>query len=146
MSLSLLVVDTHTESRKIWRYLQLLMISLSDFLGDIPWMLVHYFQIVLISCMSVSLFVCLLLYQNYTKPYLRFCMRYLSEIFWRHSWDAGTLFPKNSKFLVCLSVCLFAYFLTKFRQGDISSSGWDIFLKFFGDISGMLAGQFQMIL
>ena len=43
-------------------------------------------------------------------------MRYLSEIFWRHSWGLGTLFPNNSEFLVCFSVCLFAYFYTEIIQ------------------------------
>ena len=37
-------------------------------------------------------------------------------------------------------------FLIKIRQRDISSSGWDIFLKFFGDIPGMLVHHFQIIL
>ena len=70
--------------------------------------------------MSVSLLVGLLPYWNYTKEgYLKFWMRNLSEIFWIHSWDVGTLFPNNLEFNVCLSV-LFAYFLTKLRQRYIS--------------------------
>ena len=40
-------------------------------------------------------------------------MRYLSEIFWRHSWDVCTLVPIDSEILVCLSVYYLAYFLTK---------------------------------
>ena len=36
--------------------------------------------------------------------YLQFWIRYLSEIFWRHSWDVGTLVQNNSEFFVCLSV------------------------------------------
>ena len=43
-------------------------------------------------------------------------MRYLSEILWRHSREVVTPFPKNSEFLVCLSVCQLAYFLTEIRQ------------------------------
>ena len=43
-------------------------------------------------------------------------MRNLSEIFWRHSWDVCTQVPNNSEFLVCLSVCQLAYFLTEIRQ------------------------------
>ena len=73
-------------------------------------------------------------------------MRYLSDFFWRYSWDVGTLATNDSEFHVCLSVCLFAYFLTKIRQRHISGSGWDIFLKFFGDIPGMLVHYFQIIL
>ena len=71
-------------------------------------------------------------------------MRYLSEIFWRHSWDVRTLFPNESEFHVCLSVCLFAYFLTKIRQRHISGSGWDICLKFFGDIPEIFVQFFQI--
>ena len=43
-------------------------------------------------------------------------MRYLSEISWRHSQDFDTLFPNNSEFFLCLSVCQLAYFLTEIRQ------------------------------
>ena len=78
--------------------------------------------------------------------YPPFWVGYLSEFFWRHYWDDGTPFQNNSEFLVCLSVCLSAYFLTKLRQRDISSSGWDIFLKVFGDILKMLVHWFQIIL
>ena len=49
-----------------------------------------------ISCMSVSLFVCLLPYWNKTKGYLQFWRRYLSGIFWRPSWGVGTLDQNNS--------------------------------------------------
>ena len=73
-------------------------------------------------------------------------MRYLSDFFWRYSWDVGTLATNDSEFHVCLSVCLFAYFLTKIRQRHISGSGWDIFLKFFGDIPEMLVHWFQIVL
>ena len=108
-----------------------------------------------ISCMSVSLAVCLIPYQNQIKGYIQFWMRYLFGIFWRHSWDVGTLVPSiydfflrysqdvgtlatnDSEFHVCLSVCLFAYFFTKIRQRDISSSEWDISLDFYGDIPKM---------
>ena len=43
-------------------------------------------------------------------------MRYLSEIFWRHSWDVCKLVPNNSGIHVCLSVCQLAYFLTETIQ------------------------------
>ena len=46
---------------------------------------------------------------------------------------------------VCKSVSWLTSLLKLYKYRDISSSGWDIFLKFFGDISGMLAGQFQII-
>ena len=67
--------------------------------------------------MSVSLLVGLLPSWNYTdKRYLQFWIRYLSEFFWRHSWDVGTLVPNNSEFIVCLSVCYLAHFLTEITQ------------------------------
>ena len=67
------------------------------FFGDIPGMLVHYFQIIL----------------NFL---------YVSQ-----------------------SVCLLTFILKLYKCRDIYSSGWDIFLKFFGDIPGMLVHQFQII-
>merc|ERR1711954_607792 len=48
--------------------------------------------------------------------YLQFWKKYLSQIFWRHSWDVGTLIPNNFEIVVCLSVCYLAYFLTEIRQ------------------------------
>ena len=42
-------------------------------------------------------------------------MRYLSEIFLRHSQDISGLFTDHFEFLVCLSVCQLAYFLTEIR-------------------------------
>ena len=48
--------------------------------------------------------------------YLQFCMKYLSEFFWMHSWDDCTLVPNNSESLVCLSVCYLAYCLTEITQ------------------------------
>ena len=55
------------------------------------------------------------------QGYLQFQMRYLSEIFWRHSQDVSTLVPNNSEFLLCLSVRLLAYFLPEIRliQGNL---------------------------
>ena len=76
-----------TEMRHIKGYLKLWIRYLSS-------MLVHQFQTNLnfsYICHSVSqltsvcLFVCLLPYQTQPKGYLQFRMRYLSEIFWRHS-------------------------------------------------------------
>ena len=67
-------------------------------------------------------------------------MSYLSENFWRHSLDVGTLFPNNSEFLyVCQSVSWLTLLLKLDKYRDTSSSGRDIFLKVSGDIPGMLA-------
>ena len=105
------------------------------FFGDIPEMLVHWFQIILIFCMSISLAVGILPYKyrniSCSGPDVNL-------IFGRYSWDVGTLATNDSEFHVCLSVCLFAYILTKIRQRDIFTSGWYIFLEFFGDIPEML--------
>ena len=80
------------------------------------------------------------------QGYLQFQIRYFSEIFWRHPWDAGTLFPNNSEFLVCLTVCWFAYFLTKLRQREMSSTVCYIDLKLFGGFLGMFLHYIQIIL
>ena len=66
--------------------------------------------------------------------------------FWKYSWDVGTLATNDSEFNVCLLVCLFAYFLTKIIQRDISGSRWDIFLEFFGGIPGMFLHLNQITL
>ena len=59
-----------------------------------------------IVCMSVSLLVGLLPYWfRLIYRYLGFWMRYLSEIFLRHSQDISGLFTDHFEFLVCLSVC-----------------------------------------
>ena len=74
-------------------------------------------------------------------------MRYLSEFSWRYSWDTSGLFQHYFDFLyVCQSVSWHTSLLKLNKYGDISCSGWDIFLKIFGDISGMLAHQFQIIM
>ena len=43
-------------------------------------------------------------------------MRYLTKFFWRHSLGVGTLVPNVSEFLVCLSVCQLADYLTEITQ------------------------------
>ena len=68
------------------------------FFGDIPMMLLHHFQIILI-------FLC-----------------------------------------VCQSVIWLTFLLKLHKYWDISSSGWYIFLKPFGDIPGMILHLFQTIL
>ena len=77
--------------------------------------------------MSVSLFIASLPYwYSVNIRYLQFWMSYLSQIFWRHSWDVCTLILNNFKFLVCLSVCSLPDFLTKiWLTLDIFSSGWN---------------------
>ena len=79
--------------------------------------------------------------------YLQIWIRYLSEIFWRHSWDVCTLVSNNSEFLyVCQSVCWLTLLLKFDKYRDISSSVRAIFLKFSGHIPGMFLHLFQIIL
>ena len=47
---------------------------------------------------------------------------------------------------VCQTVSWLTSLLKLNKYRDISSSGWDILLKFFGDIPGMLVHYFQIIL
>ena len=47
---------------------------------------------------------------------------------------------------VCRSVSWLAFLLKLDKYRDISSSVWDIFLKFFGGIPGMFVHLFQIIL
>ena len=75
-----------------------------------------FFQIIWIFCMSFSLLVGFFLTKiRLIQGYLQFWMRYLSEIFWRLSWNVCTLHPNNFEFLVCLSVFQLAYYLTEIR-------------------------------
>ena len=87
------------------------------FVGDISGLLVHQFQIILNFSYVVSLLVDYFLTETrQIQGYIQFWIRSLFEIFWKHSYDVGTLIPNNSEFLVCLSVCQLAYFLTETRQ------------------------------
>ena len=74
-------------------------------------------------------------------------MSYFSEISQRHYCDVGTLFPNNSEFLVCLSFCQLAYFLTEIRQIQGYLKFWMRYLSdFSGDIPEMLVHLLKMIL
>ena len=64
----------------------------------------NLFQIFFV-CLSVCYLAHFLTEIRQIWGYILFLMRYLSEIFWRHSWDVCTLFKNNYKFLVFLSVC-----------------------------------------
>ena len=81
-------------------------------------MFVHLFQIILnftYVCQSVSWLTSLLKLDKY-KDISPVLDQISFQIFWRHSLDAVTLYPNNLEFPVCLSVCLFAYFLTEIKQ------------------------------
>ena len=136
-----------TEIRQIQGYLQFCM----RYLSEIFWR--HSWDVCTLFPNNTEIYVCLSVYQwayflteiIQIQGYLLFQMRHLSEIFWRHSQDVCTLVPNISEFLVCLSVSQLAYFLTEIRQIKGYLQFWMIYLSdFFGDISGRLAGQFQI--
>ena len=98
-----------------------------------------------ISCMSVSLFVCLLPYWNKTKWYLQFWMRYLSGLFLDLPKVLVHCIQKNQiSFYVCQSSSWHTSLLKSNNFGDSSSSGWDIFLNFYWHILGMFVHMFQI--
>ena len=79
--------------------------------------------------------------------YLTFWIRYLSEIFCRHSWDVLTIFPNTFNFLyVSQYVCWLTFSLKLGQYRYISCTGWDIFLKIFGRFPGINLQLFQIIL
>ena len=98
--------------------------------------------------MSVSLLFGLLPYWNYTNldnssSGWDIFLKFLGDIL-------GTYVHQFQILLIFLYVCQSVSWLTSLlklnKSRDISSSGWDIFLKFFGDIPGMLVHYFQIIL
>ena len=74
-----------------------------------------------------------------------------SDIFLKSFGDIPGMFLHYiQKYQNFLYLCQFAIWLTSLLKLDkyrfISRSGWDIFLKSFGDISAMFVHQFQIIL
>ena len=115
---------------------------LVKFLGDILRTLIHYFQIILIFyvCQSVS-------WLTFLLRYLQFWLRYISEFFWRLSWNVCILDPNISEcFYVCQSVSWLTSLLKLGLYGYNSISGWDIILKMVMDISGMFVQKIKIIL
>merc|ERR1712082_79327 len=71
----------------------------------------------------------------------------LNETFWRHYLGVCTLFQIDLTFLyVCQSVSWLTSLVKLDKCRDISSSGSDIFLKFYGGIPRMLVHLFQIIM
>ena len=118
------------------------------FFGDIPGMLVHQFQIIpnfLYVCQSVSWLTHLLKldkYRDISSSAWDIFLNFFGDI-------SGMLvhyFQIILNFLyVCQSVSWLTSLLKLDKYKDISSSGWDIFLNFFGDILGKLVHHFQII-
>ena len=74
-------------------------------------------------------------------------MRYLSDFFG----EIFVILVHNFQIILnflygCQSVSWLTSLLKLDKYRDISSSGWDIFLKFFGDIPGTLVHIFQILL
>ena len=120
-----------------------------NFLGDIPEIFVHYFGIVtsfLYVFQSVSWLTSLLKldkYKDISSSGWDIFLKFFGDI-------PGMLVHYfqiilNSLY-VSQSLCLLTSILKLDICRDIYSSGWDIFLKFFGDIPGMLVHYFQIIM
>ena len=119
-----------TEIRLLQGYLQFWMRYLSEIFWTHSWDVCtpvpnNYKFLV---CLSVRQLAYFLTEIRQIQGYLKFWMIYLSEIFCRHSWDVCALVPNNYKFLVCLSVCQLAYFLTEIIQIQEYLQFWKIYL------------------
>ena len=122
---------------------------LSEIFGGIPRMFVHCLQIILnflYVCQSVSWLSSLLILYKYSD-----ISTSERDIFLKISGDLpGMLahwFQIILKFLyVCQSVICLTSLLILYKYRDNSSSGWNIFLKFLGDILGTLVHYFQIFL
>ena len=71
--------------------------------------------------------------------------------FWRHSWDVCTLIQNNSEFLVCLSVCQLAYFLTEIIQIQGYLQFWkkylpDIFWRHSWDVCTLIQNNSEFLI
>ena len=100
-------------------------------------MFVQHFQINSIFCISVSLLIALFPYWNKTNIWISTVLNEISFWnFWRHSWDVGTQISNNYDFFCVHKYISRLTFLLKLGQyRDISSSGWEIFLKNFWRLS-----------
>ena len=114
------------------------------FFGGIPRMLVHLFQIILnflYVCQSVIWLTFLLKLHKYWDISSSGWGIFL-KIFGDIPGMLIHLCQIIPNFLcVCQSVNWLTSLLKLDKWRDISSSGWDIFLKFFGDISGKDSGN-----
>ena len=72
-------------------------------------------------------------------------MRYLSDMFWRHSWDV-CIIVLNQWFSISCIVCQSVSWLTSIQKlwhyRDNFSSRWDMLLKSFWDITGIFLEYF----
>ena len=131
---SLLKVDKYRDISCSWLYIFL------KFFGGISGIFLHYFQIIsnfLYVCQSISWLTSLLKLGQYRDNSCSGWDIFLK--FYGHIPDMFVhLFWNLQNFLyVCQSISLLTNLLKLGQYGDISCSGWDIFLKFLGDISGI---------
>ena len=122
---------------------------LPELFWDIPGMFVHYFQIILnflYICKSVSWLTSLLKWDKYRDIS---CSGW--DIFLNCFGDIPGMLVHYIQIIlnisyICQSVGWLTSLLELYKYRDISSSGWEIFLNFFGYIPGMLVHYFQIIM
>ena len=117
------------------------------FFWDIADMFLHYFQMLtsfLYICQSISWLTSLLklyIYRDISCSGWHIFLKLFGDI----PLMLVHYFQIILNFLyICQSVSWLTSLLKLDKYRDISSSGWDIFLKFFGDIPGMLVHWFQI--
>ena len=108
------------------KYLCFLLMELNKTLGrlslDVCTLGPNSFLHLLYVCHSVSWLTSLLKlnkFRDILSSWRAICLKSV----WRHSGDVNIHATNDSECHVCMSVCLFAYFLTKIRQRHISGSG-----------------------
>ena len=121
---------------------------LSEFLRGFPWMFVHQIKIILnflYVCQSVSWLTFLLKLDKY-----RDISSSVWDIFLKIFGGIPGMFLHHFQIIlnflyVCQSVSWLTSLLKLDKYRHISGPEWDIFLKIFGDIPGMLIHLFQII-
>ena len=97
--------------------------------------------------MSVRLFIASLPYCHWVIfGHIQFWMRYVFQIFWRNSLDICLIITNKFRFLLCLSVCSLAHFLTELILTlFMSTSRWVIFFKSSEDLFKVCVHRLQII-
>ena len=117
------------------------------FFGDILEMFVHYFKIItyfLYVCQSISWLTFLQIlgkYRDISCSWWDIFLKFLGDILglFVHFFQIITDF-----LYVCQSIGWLTSIMKLGQYRDISYSGWDIFLKIFGHITGMFLHYFQI--
>ena len=124
------------------------MTHLSELFGDIPRMLVHWFQIILHFFYVFQYVSWLTSLPKLYKYRDIFSSRW--DIFLNYFADIHDMlvhyFKISLNFLLVYQNVSWPTSLPKlYKYRDVSSSGWDIFLKYFGDIPGIFLHLFKII-